>query len=82
MVLSLIFYSIFTTHIDILDKINLFNYENKNNLNSERKEEEEESYLNMKKKNQISRPFPKFEIFYYLLKSEYLIFGYFVKIRF
>jgi len=51
-VLSLIFYSIFTTHIDILDKINLFNYENKNNLNSERKkeEEEEESYLNMKKK--------------------------------
>lgn len=35
MVLSLIFYSIFTTHIDILDKINLFNNENKNNLNSE-----------------------------------------------
>lgn len=59
MVLSLIFYSIFTTHIDILDKINLFNYENKNNLNSEgrKKEEEEESYLNMKKNLQISRPF-------------------------
>ena len=59
MVLSLIFYSIFTTHIDILDKINLFNNENKNNLNSEgrKKKEEEESYLNMKKNLQISRPF-------------------------